>query len=98
MASSLQVRQARRARAEPAAARPDVVLVVEDDAAMADAVAELARLRRAGVAAELVATGSPKKRYDKALKLEPRKTVTFAADGRRARVLDGGSSRVEGLL
>ncbi|MGJ3628941.1 ATP phosphoribosyltransferase regulatory subunit [Sphingomonas sp. MMS24-JH45] len=83
---------------EPAAPRPDVTVVVEDDAAHADALAALATLRRAGVSAELVATGSPKKRYDKALKLDPRETLTFARDGRRTRVLDGGASRTEGLL
>jgi histidyl-tRNA synthetase len=83
---------------EPAAARPDVAVVVEDDTAHDEAVAALATLRRAGVSGELVATGSPKKRYDKALKLDPRETLVFARDGRRSRVLDGGASRVEALL
>ncbi|KQT35155.1 histidine--tRNA ligase [Sphingomonas sp. Leaf412] len=92
---------------EPAAARPEVVLVVEDDAALAEAVAALARLRRGGVAAELVATGSPKKRYDKALKLEPAETVTFSAltgdNGEvatqsRIRRLRGDISRVQEVL
>jgi histidyl-tRNA synthetase len=83
---------------EPATARPDVVLVVENDAARDAAVAALARLRRAGVVAELVATGSPKKRYDKALKLDPAETLTFAMDGdtvaTRGRLLRGEGSRV----
>ena len=83
---------------EPAVERPDVVLVIEEDAMRDEAIATLARLRRAGVSAELVATGSPKKRYDKALKLEPRETLTFSREGRRGRVLDGGASRLEGLL
>lgn len=83
---------------EPAAPRTDVAVVVEDDAALGEAQAALATLRRAGVSAELVATGSPRKRYDKALKLDPRETLTFAADGRRSRVLDGAGSRTEGLL
>jgi len=87
---------------EPAAARPDVVLVVENDAAHTEAVATLAKLRRAGVAAELVATGSPKKRYDKALKLDPAETLTFAMDGdtvaTRGRVLRGDTSRVAEVL
>jgi histidyl-tRNA synthetase len=83
---------------EPAAARPDVAIVVEDEAAHGDAIAALATLRRAGMSAELVATGSAKKRYDKALKLDPRETLVFARDGRRSRVLDGGASRVEALL
>ena len=87
---------------EPAAARPDVVIVVEDDRAHAAAVATLARLRRAGVAAELVASGSPRKRYDKALKLEPAETLTFTLEGDsvapRARVLRGDTSRVAEVL
>ena len=83
---------------EPAAARPDVAVVVEDEAAHGEAVAALATLRRAGLSAELVATGSPKKRYDKALKLSPAETLVFARDGRRSRVLDGGVSRVEAVL
>jgi histidyl-tRNA synthetase len=87
---------------EPAAARPEVVLVVEDDRAHGQAVATLARLRRAGVAAELVASGSPKKRYDKALKLDPAETLVFAMDGEavatRGRLLRGEVSRVAGVL
>jgi histidyl-tRNA synthetase len=87
---------------EPATARPDVVLVVENDAARDAAVAALARLRRAGVVAELVATGSPKKRYDKALKLDPAETLTFAMDGdtiaTRGRLLRGEGSRVAEVL
>ncbi len=87
---------------EPTAARPVVVLVVEDDRARTEAVATLARLRRAGVAAELIATGSPKKRYDKALKLEPDETLVFAMDGdtvaTRPRVLRGDVSRVAEVL
>lgn len=79
--------------AEPEAERPDVVLVVEDERAAGAASAALARLRRAGLAAELVGTGSPKKRYDKALKLEPAETLVFAHDGTtvttRARLLRG---------
>lgn len=78
---------------EPAAERPDVALVVEDERAAGAASAALARLRRAGLAAELVATGSPKKRYDKALKLDPSETLVFAHDGTavttRGRLLRG---------
>ncbi|SEL71036.1 histidyl-tRNA synthetase [Sphingomonas palmae] len=74
---------------EPVVSGPDVVVVIEDDAAQAEATAALAKLRRAGVSAELVATGSPRKRYDKALKLDPAETVTFHADGHAFRVLRG---------
>lgn len=82
---------------EPAVSGPDVAVVVEDDAALGDAMAALARLRRAGVSAELVATGSPRKRYDKALKLNPTETVTFRADGQAIRVLRG-AGRAQAVL
>ncbi|WP_026325693.1 histidine--tRNA ligase [Sphingomonas sp. Mn802worker] len=82
---------------EPAVSGPDVVVVIEDDAAHAEATAALAKLRRAGVSAELVATGSPRKRYDKALKLDPAETVTFRTDGHAARVLRG-AGRAQAVL
>jgi histidyl-tRNA synthetase len=87
---------------EPAAERPEVAVVVEDDRAHDAAVTALARLRRAGVWAELVASGSPKKRYDKALKLDPAETLVFAMDGdavaTRTRMLRGEASRAAGVL
>ncbi|RVQ67561.1 histidine--tRNA ligase [Croceicoccus ponticola] len=46
----------------------DVIVVVEDDAAMNDGVAAVSRLRRSGASAELFASGSPRKRFDKAVK------------------------------
>jgi histidyl-tRNA synthetase len=79
----------------PAADRPDVAVVVEDDAAHGDAVAALARLRRAGLSAELVATGSPKKRYDKALKLDPAQTYSFRSDGYSQRTYRCGKDEMD---
>ena len=54
-----------------AAATPlaDIALVVENDARIADALARATELRHAGLAVELVAEGSPRKRFDKAVKL-----------------------------
>ena len=83
---------------EPAAVRPDVVLVIEDEAMRDETIATMGRLRRAGLAVELVATGSPKKRYDKALKLDPAETLTFGAGEPRSRVLRGEVSRVAEVL
>ncbi|SOB88347.1 histidyl-tRNA synthetase [Sphingomonas guangdongensis] len=54
---------------EPAAEQIDVVVAVEDDAAMALAYRALSLLRGRGLSADMVASGSPKKRYDKAAKL-----------------------------
>ena len=47
----------------------DAVIAVEDDGAVAESFAALAALRRGGLRAEIFATGSPRKRYDKASKL-----------------------------
>ena len=49
----------------------DVIVVVEDDLALDAGIAHLAKLRRAGTSAELIASGSPRKRFDKAVKLAP---------------------------
>jgi len=88
--------------AEPEGDVLDVAVVAESDAAQASGIALTAALRRAGFRSELVATGSPRKRYDKALKLGPRELVQLSMDGEsveiQARVLDGGESRIEDLL
>jgi histidyl-tRNA synthetase len=49
----------------------DAVVVSENDSRNAHAAQMVAQLRRAGVTAELVATGSPRKRFDRARKLDP---------------------------
>jgi len=51
--------------------RLEAMVLVEDDAGLAAANALLADLRAGGVTAEIMATGSPKKRYDKAVKQDP---------------------------
>ena len=48
---------------------PECIVVVEDDDVLGDGIGSVAHLRRAGIAAELLATGSPRKRFDKAVKL-----------------------------
>ena len=53
----------------PAAPIADVALVVENDARIPDALARATALRRAGLAVEMVAEGSARKRFDKAVKL-----------------------------
>ena len=51
-------------------AGPEVVVVAESPAREGAALELVARLRVAGVAAEIVATGSPKKRFDRARKMD----------------------------
>ena len=56
-------------------------VLLEDDAGMAHAIKLLSDLRNAQIISELVATGSPKKRYDKAVKLRPQAILRVNAAG-----------------
>ena len=49
--------------------RLDAVIAVEDDSQLALALKALAALRNSGFATEIVASGSPRKRFDKAAKI-----------------------------
>ncbi|MFN5820862.1 MAG: histidine--tRNA ligase, partial [Novosphingobium sp.] len=59
----------------------DVILAIEDDAAIGCGIAALMALRSAGLSADMIATGSPRKRFDKASKLLSRVLV---GDGHQA--------------
>ena len=64
----------------------DVVVVVEDDALLAKATKAIGRLREAGLTSEMIASGSPRKRFDKAQKSGALNIVSFAsADSIRVR-------------
>ena len=56
---------------ERAPDRLDVAIAVEDDGLLSAAARIGAVLRRDGITVEIVSAGSPRKRYDKASKLEP---------------------------
>ena len=81
---------------------PYVVVVVEDDIAHDSGTAVTAALRRAGWSAVLIANGSPKKRFDKALKLGATEIVLLTDDGGateiHVRVNGGGASRLDDVL
>lgn len=62
---------------EPATERPDVIVAVEDDLALADAQRLLKALRTSGLSADMIATGSPRKRYDKAAKVNAKVLVSI---------------------
>ncbi len=63
----------------------DVILAIEDDAAIGFGIAALKALRAAGLSADMIATGSPRKRFDKASKLPSRVLVGVALrDGKIA--------------
>jgi len=60
-------------------AEPDFAIVVaEDDASAGQAVATLHKLRAHGLPAQLIATGSARKRFDKAVKAEPWAIVAYS--------------------
>ena len=63
---------------EPAAGASVVAVVAEDAAFDLTAVDYVARLRRAGLPAEAFVSGSPKKRFDRALKTKPGATISLS--------------------
>ena len=84
----------------PAAELIDAAIVVEDDAALATGLASAAKLRSAGLSVELVATGSPRKRFDRAVKKGAREIVVLGfADGEvTRRIKSNDEPRAEALL
>jgi histidyl-tRNA synthetase len=83
---------------EPA---PDVAVVAEHVEHETTALALVVAYRRAGIAAELVATGSPRKRFDRAKKLNPAALVSLdQRDGvasRSLKLLDADFAKAEQL-
>jgi len=78
----------------------DAAIVVEDDAALGAGLAAASRLRAAGLSVEIVATGSPRKRFDRAVKKGAREIVVLGfADGAvTRRVKSNDAPRAEALL
>lgn len=82
---------------EPLADRLDVAVVVEDDRTLTAAWRCLTHLRNRGLASEMVASGSPRKRFDRAVKLGSSEILVLAVDGDRVttRVKSFGTQRTE---
>jgi len=78
----------------------DALIVVEDDTALDAALASASRLRSAGLSVELVATGSPRKRYGRAVKKGAREIVVLGvADGKvTRRIKSNDQPRAEAVL
>ena len=55
----------------PSEERLEVAVVAESEGLEGDALAATFALRRAGIASEAIVTGSPRKRFEKAIKLNP---------------------------
>ena len=88
---------------ELAEAKADAVVVAEDDDRIPAATKLVHRLRSAGFSAELIASGSPRKRFDKAAKIPSHTLISFTEsdEGKFSRIRgDGGATAtaVEGLV
>ena len=49
----------------------DICVVIEDDSYLDDGMKVLSAMRRTGIVAEIISSGSPRKRFDKAVKTNP---------------------------
>lgn len=84
-------------------AKTDAIVVVEDDSRISDAIRLTRRLREAGFSADVISTGSPRKRFDKAAKMPAHTLISFtmSSDGPSRRIRgDGGeiATKVESLV
>lgn len=76
----------------------DVIIVVEDDSRLAEAVSALRQLRDEGLTGEMIANGSPRKRYDKAVKKAPGAIVSYKADTHSINVNGQASQQLQDFL
>ncbi|HEY5711538.1 MAG TPA: histidine--tRNA ligase [Allosphingosinicella sp.] len=68
----------------PPTTQLDAIIALEDDRALDFGHRVLAGLRRAGISADMIASGSPRKRFDKAAKVPARVLVSINHDGEKA--------------
>ncbi|MGV3555488.1 MAG: histidine--tRNA ligase [Croceibacterium sp.] len=88
---------------EPAGSTADAVVVVEDDRKLEQARKLVQTLRAAGYVTEIVASGSPRKRFDKATKIASRALISYTVSDEDAslRIRGDGSkiaTEVEDLI
>jgi histidyl-tRNA synthetase len=76
----------------------EAIVLVEQDMGMAAAVELLHGLRTAGISAEMVALGSPRKRYDKAVRLNPQAILRVNEVGYYGIQIDGDNERLAAYL
>jgi histidyl-tRNA synthetase len=70
----------------PSAVPLSVIMAVEDDRCLADAQRLITAIRTAGLSAEMIASGSPRKRFDKATKIWAKVLVSLNFDGEKSTV------------
>jgi histidyl-tRNA synthetase len=76
----------------------EAMIVLENDAGLGHAFALLRQLRQAGILADMIATGSPKKRYDKAVKQSPAAILRVNEDGYYGMSGEGNNDRLKSVL
>ncbi len=76
----------------------EAMIVLENDAGLGHAFALLRQLRQAGFSADMIATGSPKKRYDKAVKQSPAAILRVNEDGYYGMSGEGNNDRLKSVL
>jgi histidyl-tRNA synthetase len=75
-----------------------LIIVVEDDARIAEAIGLIGDVRKAGFTAELIASGSPRKRYDKAVKRGAEVILALRPEAGRGIATDNLEAQVLGVL
>ena len=68
----------------PPKAYPVVIMAIEDDRALGHGHQIAAALRGSGISADMIASGSPRKRYDKAIKVPAKVLITINHNGQNA--------------
>jgi len=76
----------------------EAIVLVEDDAGLPAANELLAELRAGGVVSDIIASGSVKKRYDKAVKQNPQAILRVNETGYYGYSADGENERLEAVL
>lgn len=76
----------------------DLIIVVEDDARVAEAIGLLGDVRKHGFMAELIASGSPRKRYDKAVKRRAEVILSLRPEMGHGVATDNPDAGVLGVL
>jgi histidyl-tRNA synthetase len=84
----------------PPAETLDVVIVVDDDRARTAGARVLAHLRARGLASDIIATGSPRKRFDRAVKRGANEILILSVGDQRvtSRLKASGEGRAEAEL
>ena len=78
--------------------RAVLIIVVEDDTRIAEAIGLIGDVRKAGFTAELIASGSPRKRYDKAVKRGAEVILALRPEAGRGIATDNLEAKVLGVL